>query len=119
MSGCIQQQERPLFAGITSVTIRYNTEEGLQSIPVDDVMLQRFRNCLNAAKRLPADDERQLLQQTYLVQVSDASDKRTRTFELYTDKTFKGNKGKYYSTECLLDSINEAKRRAAQADVGL
>lgn len=95
----------PTFSNIQSVKVTRVGSGGLQTIELDATHMRRAIDCLYATQEVRADasDGTMLLQDVYLLEIQDAAG--IRSFELYTARHLKGNKGKYYANNCLYDLI--------------
>jgi hypothetical protein len=108
MSGCaLLDEEGPLFNGIQKVVVSKVGSAGLTRKEVGPDLMPRVNKCLtNGTTEIPADKaSTDLLASTFVVEVSDT--KGTYSFELYTQKNLKGNRGKYYENLCLYDLITK------------
>ena len=65
---------------------------------ITDALSSRITT-MNTSSQIDEDEGKELLQSTYLIQVKDSAGERS--FELYTASNLKGNKGKYYSNDCI------------------
>lgn len=100
--------EPPPFAGITSVKVRHIGESGLKETVFEGKKQQAIQACLYSSVEVPEEATlRDLLQTTYLIEVSDSNG--DRSFELYTQKNLKGNKGRYYVNDCIYKMIMDEK----------
>ena len=96
------------FQGISAVKVRHITESGLKDKVFKEAEQQNLIGYLYQSTEVPEEQTlRELLQTTYLIEVSDAVG--DRSFELYTTQNLKGNKGKYYVNTCIHDIIRSAK----------
>ena len=91
--------ENPVFNKIREVEVRQIGPEGLVEKTFEGPEADRIRQCLYKSKEIDGDEGKQLLQSTYLLQVKDNYGERS--FELYTESNMKGNKGKYYTNDCI------------------
>ena len=103
LTGCLS--DPPLFAGISGVTVQHVSSNGLKRAPLEQTGLKKGIDCLYDTVEVSQEqtEERQLLQETYLIQVKDKFG--DRNFELFTDRHMKGNKGKYYESRCIYDIV--------------
>ncbi len=93
----------PLFTDISNVNITKVSSAGTALRSLNGGEVGPFAGCLGATSEIAAEQaEQELLVSTYLVEVTDASGKRS--FELYTAHTMKGS-GKYYSNPCVYEQI--------------
>ena len=99
LAGTLGCAEDKAFNGISDVQVRQISAEGLQERTFVGEDLNRLKNCLYKSDVIPQDEGKQLLQSTYLIQVTDRNGERS--FELYTESNMKGNKGKYYRNNCV------------------
>lgn len=96
------------FDGIRSVQVRHIGSGGLQDKKFPPNEMQKLVNCLYQTVEVAEEQtDRELLQTTFLVVVSDKLG--DRSFELYTERNLKGNKGKYYTNTCIHSLIKAAK----------
>src|SRR5690606_21735674 len=95
----------PTFSGIQSVKVTRVGGDGLQTIELDATHMRRAIDCLYSTQEVNSSDAdgTMLLQDVYLLEVQDAAG--IRSFELYTSRHLKGNKGKYYRNSCVYDVI--------------
>ncbi len=95
------------FNKIRSVKVRHIGSNGLQDKVFTDEEMRQLVQCLYTSREVEeAQTLRELLQTTYLIEVSDALG--DRSFELYTAENLKGNKGKYYVNTCIHKIIEKA-----------
>ena len=107
------QPTGPVFKNVTTTTVKHVGSRGLTERTFTDRELNAVADCLYTTKQV--DEEPQvtdLLPTTYLVEVHDLNG--VRSFELYTARNLKGNKGKYFINGCLYDLIQEKPRRRAE-----
>lgn len=99
----------PVFNGISTVKVRHiGMSAGLSETKLDAKKQAELINCLyNTTEVEEADTLRELLQTTYLLEISDGQG--DRSFELYTQQNLKGNKGKYYVNTCVYPLIRDAR----------
>lgn len=95
----------PTFSNIQSVKVTRVGGDGLQTVELDATHMRRALDCLYTTVEVGSNDAdgTMLLQDVYLLEVQDAAG--IRSFELYTARHLKGNKGKYYRNGCLYDII--------------
>lgn len=95
----------PAFAEIESIKVTRVGSDGLHNVELSSTNERRAVECLYDTREVAAGDaEGQiLLQDVYLVEIKDSAG--IRSFELYTGKHLKGNKGKYYRSTCIYDII--------------
>lgn len=97
----------PVYSGITQVVLHHQTAQGTARTALEGEHLARAVQCLDRTTEVSFDEEstEEPLQAIYLLQVVDRNG--DRMFELLTDTTFKGNKGKYYRNNCILPIVRE------------
>ena len=97
----------PVYQNITSVTV--HTQTGMSGVTKNELAgeeLQEAVECLYQTEEIrEQDSSAELLQAIILLQVTDRLG--NRMFELYTNKNFKGNKGKYYRNNCIYGLIRK------------
>lgn len=90
----------PVFNNIQQVKVRHIGTGGLVEKSLDANEEKALKKCLYNTREInEAQALRDLLQTTYLLEISDS--KGDRSFELYTMQNLKGNKGKYYNNRCV------------------
>ena len=94
--GCGSDQ---VFTSINSVKVQRIGPNGLEEKFFEGQDAVKLKNCLYKSAEIPEDEGKELLQATFLIQVKDNAGERS--FELYTASNLKGNKGKYYSNDCI------------------
>lgn len=95
----------PTFAEIESVKVTRVGSDGLHNVELNATNQRNAVECLYQTREVQSTDAEGaiLLQDVYLVEIKDAAG--IRSFELYTGKHLKGNKGKYYRSPCIYDII--------------
>lgn len=97
----------PVFSGIHEVKVRHIGTGGLVQKSLTPDEAKRLTACLYNTREIAEEQAlRDLLQTTYLLEISDS--KGDRSFELYTMENLKGNKGKYYHNRCVYTIIANA-----------
>lgn len=96
------------FQGISAVKVRHHGAAGLNEKALDDRAQKALIECLYRSVEVTEEQTlRDLLQTTYLIEVSDAHG--DRSFELYTRQNLKGNKGKYYVNDCVYGIVHKSR----------
>lgn len=97
-TGCA---EPPLFDGINQVKVRQVGPRGMTFREITGSALVATRTCLlnNTSEVTEAETDINLLQEPFLFEVTDR--RGTRSYELYTARNFKGNRGRYFENRCI------------------
>jgi len=97
LTGC---GESATYQGISGVTIHHQTAGGTSRKELKGDKLAEASACLYSTRTIPQEESsKELLATIYLIEVKDRLG--DRMFEMYTDRNFKGNKGKYYENRCI------------------
>lgn len=96
----------PTFVNIESVKIQRVGSGGLHSVELGLTETRDAVACLYETREVNAEAAQadMLLQDVYLIEVKDNAG--VRSFELYTGRHLKGNKGKYYQNGCIHQIIS-------------
>jgi len=101
LSGC---GETVTYRGISGIIIHHQTAGGTSKKELSGEKLQEAADCLYTTRTISQDESsKELLGTIYLIEVRDRFG--DRMFEMYTDRNFKGNKGKYYENRCIYKII--------------
>ena len=107
LAGLMACDSGPTFNGIQQVKVRHIGTGGLVEKTLTQDEEKRLKKCLYNTREISESQAlRDLLQTTYLLEISDS--KGDRSFELYTMENLKGNKGKYYNNRCVYAIIANA-----------
>jgi len=105
LTGCT---EAATYQGISGITVHHQTAGGTSKKDLRGRQLEEASACLYTTRTVSQEEASdQFLGQVYLIQVKDRLG--DRMFEMYTDRNFKGNKGKYYENRCIYRIIQELK----------
>jgi len=109
LAGC-GNAEPPLFEGVTKVVILPVGSGGLMRKEVSSADLPKVTSCLYRGTTEIAAEKasEELLAVVFLIEINDK--RGARSFELYTDKNLKGNRGKYYENKCIYELISNLTR---------
>jgi hypothetical protein len=104
LQGCAVQ---PVFQGITEITLNTQTSTGTHKIVLKDDRLKEAVECLEGktTEIKPEAQSQDVLQEILLMGVKDKGG--DRVFELTTSTNFSGNKGKFYSNDCIYRSLKK------------
>lgn len=101
-AGC---QSGPTFSGVQSVKVQRVGGDGLHGVELGATAQRRAHDCLYTTTEVTEEavGNELLLQDVYLIEIRDNAG--IRSFELYTARHMKGNKGKYYLNDCIYKII--------------
>ncbi len=104
LAGCTKP---PVYDGITTIIVHEQTLQGTARTELSGDKLLEATSCLYKTVEVQVEqsESEDLLQAMILLQVKDRHG--DRMFEIFTDSNFKGNKGKYYRNDCILDIVRK------------
>ena len=103
LAGCGEAQT---YSGISAVTVHKQTAQGTSRTALEGAELDAVIDCLYTTQEVPLPENLDdLLGSIVIIEVRD--NMGDRMFELYSQKHLKGNKGKYYRSECLYPIISD------------
>ncbi len=107
------QPTGPVFRDVTKTTVKHIGSRGLTERTFSSREGLAVAECLATTKQIDAEpQDLELLPTTYLIEVHDREG--VRSFELYTKTHLKGNKGKYFTNNCLFGHIQAKPPRRAE-----